>query len=265
MSEDEWLIFVVRRFRAERGTRAPAPQLPRSLPLVSPFGLSCGQGCDDSLPAFGPLWADRTIRLCRRIPAPPFPDRSQRSGVQNSKFKIIFVRVFSHRLTRIFADGRGRRGFYQQIARGGGQMRNTGRSEHHSLVPCVANGEQIRGAENAKSPQKNRLLGSDEPVETRDRWLEEPGGLPVVERDIEWPGATCGGNTADQGILLKVKENECRSNFSGGSRSERKLTDENLSKHVSGRNRKRRRPANPRGETVGRHPSATRHRRSVHR
>jgi len=136
-------------------------------------------------------------------------------------------------------------------------------SQRHSLVPCVAHGGRIRGAENAKPPQKNSLLGCHEPIKTRDRWLKEPCDLPVVEWNIERPGATCGGNSADHSILLKVEENKCRPDFTRGPRSERKLTDKNLSKHVSGRNRKRHPPANPHGETVGRHPSATRHRRSV--
>ena len=74
-----------------------------------------------------------------------------------------------------------------------------------------------------------------------------------------------GSDSADDSILLEVEKHECRANLASGSRSEGKLTDENLAEYVSGRNRKWRLPAGRRGGTARVRPRANPRRRSVRR
>jgi len=102
----------------------------------------------------------------------------------------------------------------------------------------MADSIEIRSAQSAEPPQKHGLLGADNAVKPRDGWLEQPGCTPVIESDVKRAGSQHGGDPADDGILLEVEEHQSRTNFAGGTRCERKLTNENVPEHISASNRK---------------------------
>jgi hypothetical protein len=84
---------------------------------------------------------------------------------------------------------------------------------------------------NAEPSQKNGLLCGHEPIETRDRGLEQSRCLPAVESHIECSGVNHRSHAADDGILLKIKQHQRRTHFGGRTRREGELAEVNFAEH----------------------------------
>lgn len=73
-------------------------------------------------------------------------------------------------------------------------------SQPHVLVPTLADGDQVAGGQSAKPTKKDTLLGSNKPIQPRNRWLEQAGSLPIEQADVERTVTKLGSYAANHGI-----------------------------------------------------------------